>query len=111
MIESNDQEWGLRDHYLVAQDLDDDAEEDYGDEDDESPWEHLARVAADIEAGRAEVPRGLGTRPARPRHPGVDHPVGPTLRLHSDRRMAAGAHDEIRDGPGLAFTHDARRAG
>jgi hypothetical protein len=58
MIESNDQEWGLCDHYLVAQDLDDDTEEDYGDEDDESPWEHLARVAADIEAGRAEVPRG-----------------------------------------------------
>jgi hypothetical protein len=51
MIESNDQEWGLCDHYLVAQDLDDDTEEDYGDEDDESPWEHLARVAADIEAG------------------------------------------------------------
>jgi hypothetical protein len=58
MIESNDQEWGLCDHYLVVQDLDDDAEEDYGEEDDESPWEHLARVAADIEAGRAEVPRG-----------------------------------------------------
>ena len=35
MIESNDQEWGLCDHYLVVQDLDDDAEEDYGEEDDE----------------------------------------------------------------------------
>ena len=29
---------------------------DESDEDDESPWEHMARVAADIEAGRAEVP-------------------------------------------------------
>jgi hypothetical protein len=58
MIESNDQDWGLCDHYLVAPDFDDDAEEDYGDEDDESPLEHLAHVAADIEAGRAEVPRG-----------------------------------------------------
>ena len=69
MIESNDQEWGLCDHYLVVQDLDDDdAEADYGDawdefdeqddDDDEGPLEHLARVAADIEAGLAEVPRG-----------------------------------------------------
>jgi hypothetical protein len=68
MIESNDQEWGLCDHYLVAAEFDDDAEDNYGDawdefderddEDDESPWEHLARVAAEIEAGRAEVPRG-----------------------------------------------------
>jgi hypothetical protein len=68
MIESNDQDWGLCDHYLVAREIDDDAEEDYGDawdefdeqddDDDEGPLEHLARVAADIEAGRAEVPRG-----------------------------------------------------
>ena len=59
MIESNDQEWGLCDHYLVVQDLDDDdAEEDCGDEDDESPWAYLARLAADIEAGLAEVPPG-----------------------------------------------------
>jgi hypothetical protein len=59
MIESNDQEWGLCDHYPLALEIDDDdAEADYGDEDDESPWEHLARVAADIEAGLAEVPRG-----------------------------------------------------
>jgi len=65
MIESNDQEWGLCDHYLVVQDLDDDDakadygdEEDYGDEDDESPWEHMAYLAAGIEAGIAEVPRG-----------------------------------------------------
>ena len=36
MIESNDQEWGLCDHYLVVQDLDDDdAEADYGDAWDE----------------------------------------------------------------------------
>ena len=69
MIESNDQEWGLCDHYLVVQDLDDDdAEADYGDawdefdeqddDDDEWPMAHMARVAADIEAGRAEMPRG-----------------------------------------------------
>jgi hypothetical protein len=66
MIESNDQDWGLCDHYLVALDIDDDdAEADYGDEfdeldddDDEWPMAHMARVAADIEAGRAEVPRG-----------------------------------------------------
>ena len=67
MIESNDQEWGLCDHYLVAQEFDDDAEEDYGDEldevdeldeDDEWPLAHMARVAAEIEAGRAEAPRG-----------------------------------------------------
>jgi hypothetical protein len=45
--------------------MDDDAEEDCGDawdefdeQDDEGPMEHLARVAAEIEAGRAEVPRG-----------------------------------------------------
>jgi hypothetical protein len=65
MIESNDQQWGLCDHHLVGLEFDDDAEEDYGDEwdesderDEDSPWVHLARLAADIEAGRAEVPRG-----------------------------------------------------
>jgi hypothetical protein len=65
MIESNDQEWGLCDHYPVVPYMDDDAEEDCGDawdefdeQDDEGPMEHLARVAAEIEAGRAEVPRG-----------------------------------------------------
>lgn len=69
MIESNDQEWGLCDHYPLALDIDDDdAEADYGDawdefdeqddDDDEWPMAHMARVAADIEAGRAEVPRG-----------------------------------------------------
>ena len=68
MIESNDQEWGLCDHFLVAPEFDDDAEDDYGDawdefderddEDDEWPLAHMARVAAEIEAGRAEVPRG-----------------------------------------------------
>jgi len=56
MIESNDQEWGLCDHDLVAPALD--VEAGYGDEDDESPMEHLAHMAADIEAGLAEVPRG-----------------------------------------------------
>ena len=69
MIESNDQERGLCDHYPLALDIDDDdAEADYGDawdefdeqddDDDEWPGAHMARVAADIEAGRAEVPRG-----------------------------------------------------
>jgi len=69
MIESNDQEWGLCDHYPLALDIDDDdAEADYGDawdefdeqddDDDEWPGAHMARVAADIEAGRAEVPQG-----------------------------------------------------
>jgi hypothetical protein len=67
MIESNDQEWGLCDHYPDALEIDDeDAEADYGDawdefdedDDDEWPMAHMARVAADIEAGRAEVPRG-----------------------------------------------------
>ena len=69
MIESNEQGWGLCDHYPLALDIDDDdAEADYGDawdefdelddDDDEWPMAHMARVAADIEAGRAEVPRG-----------------------------------------------------
>jgi hypothetical protein len=67
MTESNDQNWGLCDHYPLAMEIDDDddAEADYGDEwdelderDEEGPLEHLARVAAEIEAGRAEVPRG-----------------------------------------------------
>ena len=66
MIESNDQEWGLCDHDLVALEIDDDddAGADYGDawdefdeDDDEWPMAHMARVAADIEAGLAEVPR------------------------------------------------------
>jgi len=68
MIESNDQEWGLCDHYpLVLEIDDDDAEADYGDawdefdeDDDDDEWlmAHMARVAADIKAGRAEVPPG-----------------------------------------------------
>jgi hypothetical protein len=69
MIESNDQEWGLCDHFpLVLEIDDDDVEADYGDawdefdeqddDDDEWPMAYMARVAADIEAGRAEVPRG-----------------------------------------------------
>jgi hypothetical protein len=68
MIESNDQEWGLCDRYPLALEIDDDdAEADYGDawdefdeedDDDEWPMAHMARVAADIEAGRAEVPQG-----------------------------------------------------
>jgi len=69
MIESNDQEWGLCDHFPLALEIDDDdAEADYGDawdefdeqddDDDEWPMAHMARVAADIEAGRAEVSPG-----------------------------------------------------
>ena len=65
MIEPNDQDWGLCDHGPIGWEFDDDAEEDYGDawdefdeqddDDDEWPLAHMARVAADIEAGRAEV--------------------------------------------------------
>jgi hypothetical protein len=55
-------EAGTRHSYenLVVQDLDDydDVEADYGDEDDDSPLEQLAYLAAGIEAGIAEVPRG-----------------------------------------------------
>jgi hypothetical protein len=69
VVESNDRDWGLCDHYPLALEIDDDdAEADYGDawgefdelddDDDEWPMAHMARVAADIEAGRAEVPRG-----------------------------------------------------
>jgi len=50
MIESNDQRWGLCDHDLVVPDLDDydDAEADYGDEDDDSPLEQLACLAVGV---------------------------------------------------------------
>ena len=59
MIEPNDQDWGLCDHYPLALEIDDDdAEADYGDEDDDSPLEQLAYLAVGIEAGLAEVPRG-----------------------------------------------------
>jgi hypothetical protein len=66
MIESNSPDWGLCDHFLLAldHDDDDDVEADYGDEwdesdeDDEWPLAPMARLAAEIEAGRAEVPRG-----------------------------------------------------
>ena len=70
MIESNSPDWGLCDHFLLAldhdddDDDDDDVEADYGDEWDESEeddeWHGapMARLAAEIEAGRAEVPRG-----------------------------------------------------
>src|SRR5690348_6622147 len=93
MIESNDQDWGLCDHYLVVQDLDDydDVEADYGDEDDDSP-PGTAGLRGGRHRGRDR--RGaarLETRPAGPGHPGVDHPVGPALRVHLDRRTAAGA--------------------
>ena len=83
MIESNDQDWGLCDHGPVGRDLDDydDVEADYGDEDDDSPLEQLAYLAAGIEAGLAEVPRGWKLdRPARaswcgpPRGAGVTRP-------------------------------------
>jgi hypothetical protein len=43
MIESNEQDWGLCDHYLVAQEFDDDAEEDYGDEWDDSDEDDAGR--------------------------------------------------------------------
>ena len=111
MIESNDQDWGLCDHGLVGREFDDDAEEDYGDawdefdeqddDDDEWPMAHMARVAADIEAGRAEVPRGWKLDRPGPGHPGVDHSLGSAVRLHPDRRMAAGARDQALTVPSL----------
>jgi hypothetical protein len=69
VVESNDRDWGLCDHNPFALEIDDDdAEADYGDawdefdelddDDEEWPMAHMVRVAADIEAGRAEVPRG-----------------------------------------------------
>ena len=69
MSELDRQEWGLCDHDLVPLDLGDyddewdEEEEDYGDEEDdddeeESPLAGMARLAADIEAGCAEVSRG-----------------------------------------------------
>ena len=80
--------------FLVAPEFDDDAEDDYGDawdefderddEDDEWPLAHMARVAAEIEAGRAEVPRGwnsTGLAPASWCGP----PPRAALRLHPDR--------------------------
>jgi hypothetical protein len=67
MPESNDPEWGLCDHYLSPADYRDDEEDhddewdDYGeryDDDDEPLGASMARLAAEIELGRAEVPRG-----------------------------------------------------
>jgi hypothetical protein len=65
MIEFNDPQWGLCDRDLAAGDFryDDDEdyedEEDYGDEwdgyDDEAAIEGMARLAAEIEPGRATV--------------------------------------------------------
>ena len=78
MIESNEQEWGLCDHFLVAPEFDDDAEDDYGDawdefderddEDDEWPMAHMARVAAE-HRGRAR--RGAARLETRPAGPGI----------------------------------------
>ena len=57
--------------YQAEDDYDDawdDYDERYDDDDDEPPGASMARVAAEIEAGRAEVPRGWKlNRPA----PGV----------------------------------------
>jgi hypothetical protein len=67
MSELDSQEWGLCDRYPVHLDLDDDDEEEYDedycderddDDDEEWPLQGMARLAAEIEAGRAEVPRG-----------------------------------------------------
>jgi len=63
MLEPNDPEWGLCDHYLLPADYRDDDEWDEDDErddddDDEPVGASMARLAAEIEAGRAEVPRG-----------------------------------------------------
>ena len=71
MIESNDQDWGLCDHGPVGRDLDDynDVEAGTrggGDEDDDSPLEQLAYLAAGIEAGLAGGAARLETRLAGP---------------------------------------------
>jgi hypothetical protein len=59
MSELDRQEWGLCDRFPVYVDLEDDYDDEWDDDDDEEwPLEHMARLAADIEAGRAEVPRG-----------------------------------------------------
>jgi hypothetical protein len=65
MSELDTQEWGLCDHnpVPVGFDLDDDREDD--EEGVQSPYEVLADLAADIEAGRAEVSPGWSLdRPA-----------------------------------------------
>jgi hypothetical protein len=64
MSELDSHEWGLCDHNPAPVDFDlDDWEDD--EEDEQTPYEVLADLAADIEAGHAEVPPGwsLG-RPA-----------------------------------------------
>ena len=59
MSELDSQEWGLCDRFPVYVDLEDDCDDEWDDDDDEEwPLEHMARLAAEIEAGRAEVPRG-----------------------------------------------------
>jgi hypothetical protein len=59
MSELDRQEWGLCDRFPVYVDLEDDYDDEWDDDDDEEwPLDHMARLAADIEAGRAEVPRG-----------------------------------------------------
>jgi hypothetical protein len=67
MIEFNDPQWGLCDRDLAAgdfrydddEDYEDEDEEEYGDEwdgyDDEAAIEGMARLAAEIEPGRATV--------------------------------------------------------
>ena len=83
MIEPNDAEWGLCDHHLLPGDYRDDeedyeAEEDVGDQrdgydewdgyDDDAAAESMARLAAEIEPGRAtaaqwaQAIRRLGSR-------------------------------------------------
>jgi hypothetical protein len=56
MSELDSQEWGLCDHDPVPVDFEDEWEDD--DDDEEWPLQGMARLAAEIEAGRAEVPRG-----------------------------------------------------
>lgn len=70
MSELDRQEWGLCDRFPVYVDLEDDYDNEWDDEEEkvESPYEVLAGLAADIEAGRAEV--SPGWRLDRPR-PGV----------------------------------------
>ena len=86
-------------------------EEDYGDEwdesdeddeDDESPWEHMARVAADIEAGRAEVPpRWKLDRPS----PGVLVWTTPSGRRYGSTLAGDGSRSPEQV-PGLASPPD-----
>lgn len=60
MSELDSQEWGLCDHDPVPVDYEYGYDDDWEDDEEkvETPYEILAELAADIEAGRAEVSPG-----------------------------------------------------